>query len=684
MWRAAVVVAGCTTVAGRDVSASKVTPIEKVMELMKKLSSQISAEGKKEAEQYDKYACFCKEQADEKLYNIEKSEKIIKKQTAKISKLETEIAELNSDINALTTLIEEKEAAIKAAEDLRAEQHEKYLATDADMQAAIKAIKGAIKALKDSKGNLKGDADADFMQIKALAGQVLKVVHPRLLSQKQHAALVQISEPGKAHAFEYQSNDIIAVLEGLKDEFLQNKKDLDESEFETNAAFERKRLGLQNEVKFANKDKNEKEAILEAKSEELHMTEDEKQQETDAKNADQAFLDTVTSDCEAKAAAWDQRSKARADELTALADALTTLEEGAANQYSANKKLNLAQKSTSFLQLSGTSSQSLQLAATTGASQLLAKVAKSLHSPVLSVTAMKVKLMADHFVKVRAIIKDLISKLEDDAEAEATQKGFCDTNMAAALADRDTGNAQIEEAMATISKLTAEKDQLNQEIEDLKKAIAENLKALNEATELRNSEKADNEATIETADEGKTAVELAINILKEFYDNAFIQTGKYVPPNADRSGMTVADRAPEVFKSEEYHGSQGASKGIMGLLDVILTDFERTIDTTETSEDTAQTGFEAFEADTKTDNEDKEDEINTKEGRISDIEDELVETEEDKEDATTLKTNALTELKKLKPMCVEGEETYAQRVAKREKEIQALKDAQQMLDEWQK
>jgi len=683
MWRAAVVVAGCTTVAGRDVAASKVTPIEKVMELMKKLSSQITAEGKKEAEQYDKYACFCKEQADEKLYNIEKSEKIIKKQTAKISKLETEIAELNADINALTTLIEEKEAAIKAAEDERAEQHDKYLATDKDMQAAIKAIKGAIKALKDSKGNLKGDADTDLLQVKALAGQVLKVIHPRLLSQKQHAALVQISEPGKAHAFEYQSNDIIAVLEGLKDEFLQNKKDLDETEFETNSAFERKRLGLQNEVKFATKDKNEKEEILEAKTEELHTTEDEKAKETDAKNADQSFLDTVTTECEQKAHDWDQRSKARSDELKALSDALTTLEEGASNQYSANKKLNLAQKSTSFLQLSGTSKQSMQMAATTSASQLLAKVAKDLHSPVLSVTAMKVKLMADHFVKVRAIIKDLIQKLEDDAEAEATQKGFCDTNMAAAISDRDTGNAQIEEAMATISKITAEKDQLNQEIQDLKKAIAENLKALNEATELRNSEKADNEVTIETAEEGKTAVELAINTLKEFYDNAFIQTGKYVPPNADRSGKTVADRAPEVF-SGDYHGSQGASKGILGLLDVILSDFERTIDTTEDSEDTAAASFATFESDTKTDNADKEGEIDTKEGRISDIEDELVETEEDKGDATSLKENALTELKKLKPMCVEGEETYAQRVAKREKEIQALKDAQQNLDEWQK
>merc|ERR1719335_1854459 len=96
-------------------------------------------------------------------------------------------------------------------------------------------------------------------------------------------------------------------------------------------------------------------------------------------NADQAFLDTVTSECETKAHDWDQRSKA-------LADALTTLEEGAANQYSANKKLNLAQKSTSFLQLSGTSTQSMQLAATTGASSLLSKMAKTLHSPVLSIS----------------------------------------------------------------------------------------------------------------------------------------------------------------------------------------------------------------------------------------------------------------------------------------------------------
>jgi len=662
----------------------KVTPVEKVMQLMKKLGADIEAEGKKEAKQYDKFACFCKENADEKLYNIEKSEKKIGKLTAKISKLSTEITTLNADINALTTLIENKEAEVKTAEELRATQHESYLGADGDMQAAIKALNGALKALKQSKGSMEGDADVDLAQI---GSRVLRVMHSNsrvVPSQKQMDALLQMSKkPG--HAFEFQSNDILSVLENLKDEFLANKKELDEEEFQTNSDFEKKRLGLLNEIKFADKDKKEKEGILEAKSEELSKTQEDKDEETGAKNADQAFLDELTTECETKAQAWDERSKARSGELTALSEAVDSLESGAADQYSANKKLNLVQRGTSFLQRSLENSESetaLQATASLRAGKAIMAAAFKLKSPALTMVAMRVKVAADHFVKVRAVIHDLINKLEDDAEAEATQKSDCDESMQSALNDRDRANAELEAAMAELNKLGSEKDTLAREIQELKDAIAANLKSLNEALELRNTEKEENEATIETADEGKSAVELAINILEQFYDNAFLQTGgKYVPPNADREGKTVADRAPEVSLGSS---KQGESKGIIGLLDVILSDFERTIETTRDEENSAQAAFDTFESDTKTDNNAKDGEISTKENRVSDIEDLLVESGEDKENSETLKANALKELQKLKPMCVEGEETYEQRVQKRQKEIEALKEAQDMLNDWQK
>jgi len=216
-----------------DNAANKVTPVEKVMELMKKLSAQVAAEGKKEAEQYDKFACFCKEQADEKLYMIEKSRAIIKKQEAKIKKLEGEINSLNGEISTLTSVIDTKKAEIKTAEELRAKQHAAYSKTDGEMSSAISAIVRAIKALKDSKKDVKGDAKLDLLQIKALAMTLTGEY-----AQKATAALSQLDGP---HAYEYQSNDIIAVLENLKDQFLENKKELDEDEFETNSAFERKK-----------------------------------------------------------------------------------------------------------------------------------------------------------------------------------------------------------------------------------------------------------------------------------------------------------------------------------------------------------------------------------------------------------------------------------------------------------
>merc|ERR1719284_1603913 len=81
--------------------SAKVTPMEKVIGLMKDLSAKVAEEGKKEAAQYDKFACFCKEQADEKLYAIEKSEAKIADLKAEIKELNGDIAELNTDISDL-------------------------------------------------------------------------------------------------------------------------------------------------------------------------------------------------------------------------------------------------------------------------------------------------------------------------------------------------------------------------------------------------------------------------------------------------------------------------------------------------------------------------------------------------------------------------------------------------------
>ena len=285
-------------------------------------------------------------------------------------------------------------------------------------------------------------------------------------------------------------------------------------------------------------------------------------------------------------------------------------------------------------------------------------------------------------MKVRGIIKDLLARLEEDAAAEATQKGFCDKSMTKAITRRDEEQSGIESKNAEINSLTAKIQELTEEVATLSKQISENKKALNEATELREEEKAENEVTVADATAGKAAVESAISVLKGFYENAFVQV-KYTPPNSDRSGKTVSDLAPETFANDKYSGSQDSSKGIIGLLEVILSDFDRSIAAVTDEEETNQGEYDKFKQENEDDTEEKENSVTKKQGTIKDTESDIVDMKDALSSADESLKSALSELEKLHSMCVAGEESYAERVAQRNKEIAALKEAHAILEDWQ-
>jgi DNA repair exonuclease SbcCD ATPase subunit len=672
--------------------------MEKVITLLKSLSAKVTAEGKKEAAQYDKFACFCKEQADEKLYSIEKSEAKIADLKAEIKELDTAIAELNSEISTLSTDISGWEKEIKDKTDKRNGEHDEYLVKAKDMNEAIDACGAAIDALKDSKSSMKG-AKVDFAQVQKATGSLIAALSskPVLTTAPGAVALVSKLSSEQAPKFEYQSNDIIATLDGLLKTFKKMKKNLDIQEHDINSAFESAVLGLNNQKKFAEQERAEKEAIVEGKTEKMNAAKDDKDEETKDKDADDAFMKEMTTKCEDTALLFDQRSKTRADELTALSDATAELEKGAVPNFGANKKLVgiqrkavvkkafIAISEASFVQISNVEHNKA------GKEVVLKKVYDFLHgaagrsgSTALASVSMRIMMAEDHFVKVRALIKDLISKLKADAQSEATQKGVCDKNMKKATSDRDSANSQLEVAQSKITTLTAKKNDLANSISTLQGQIAELQKALLEATELRNDEKAENEKTVDMSQEAIESVKLALSILQSFYNKAMLaQTGKYTPPNADRSGNTVGDLAPEVFDSK-YKGSQSESKGIVGILEVILSDFERTNGDAKSDESKSKAEFEKFEKDTKEDVETKEGSIKKADGELSDAKSDILDQEKALSDAKDLLESSLKALEDLHAMCVAGEETYAERKKKREEEIEALKEAMTILDEWQK
>merc|ERR1719487_619124 len=223
----------------------------------------------------------------------------------------------------------------------------------------------------------------------------------------------------------------------------------------------------------------------------------------------------------------------------------------------------------------------------------------------------------------------------------------------------------------------AKRDKLIEEIDLLTTEITELTDSLATITKARTDESAENEATISEANEGLEAIEEAIDVLSKFYKTAEkAAAASFVQKKAvQHKASGVDEDAPDAGFDEKNKGGQSASTGILGMMDVIKSDFERTISETEKQEKQANREFLEFETTSKVS-------LGTKKVGKSAKEAELTETKADLQEAgDALKEKqgaldkSLQELIELQPACIDTGMTYQEKVAKREAEIESLKQA---------
>merc|ERR1719316_2049765 len=148
----------------------------------------------------------------------------------------------------------------------------------------------------------------------------------------------------------------------------------------------------------------------------------------------------------------------------------------------------------------------------------LEQKAGSIGSRLLALVASKAA--ADPFTKVKKMIKDMITKLMEEANEEASHKAFCDTEMGTNKQTREKKTEVSETLTADIEELTADIQKLASEIGELGAQVAEIDAAVMKATADRNDEKAKNQASLSDSKMGAEAVAKALAVLKEFYEKA--------------------------------------------------------------------------------------------------------------------------------------------------------------------
>merc|ERR1719159_1840738 len=246
--------------------------------------------------------------------------------------------------------------------------------------------------------------------------------------------------------------------------------------------------------------------------------------------------------------------------------------------------------------------------------------------------------------------------------------------MSKAKQTRDYKADEIEQLNGALASNEASRDKLTEETTTLSAEIKALEDDLAKATKQRKEEKEENEATIKEAEEGKDAVKMAIEVLSKFYAKAKDAKVEFTQGPAD-------DMPDSGFASgEAYTGKQAASGGILGMLEVILSDFERTIKETIAEEAKAAQEFLEYKRKTKMSIMTKTKALEAKESERDSVVSQIESDMEGMLSAQEFLDQAITELIELHKACVDTGMSYAERAALREQEIEALKKALCILD----
>jgi chromosome segregation ATPase len=293
----------------------------------------------------------------------------------------------------------------------------------------------------------------------------------------------------------------------------------------------------------------------------------------------------------------------------------------------------------------------------------------------------------DPFAKVKNLIQELIERLLAEAAEEANHKGWCDKEMSSATIQRDEKAEEIKELNTKLEVSEARRAKLRELVATLEKELEKLEKSMSEADDLRAKEKEENEATIEEAKEARDAVADAIQTLERFYKTAakneallVVQAREAMKSHrasllAQRTKASPEEDAPDAGFDDSYSGDQGGSSGVIGMLEVVKSDFERTISETEKNEQDAEADHREFGT---TSGKSKATKETAKEEHEAALRDADAADEEDRSSLVSAQdalNKALGELDSLHKACIDDGQSPEEKAQQREEELEALKQA---------
>jgi len=545
--------------------------------MLQNMQTKITAEGAKKEKMFDAYMCYCNN-ADGTLgksisdaeTKIPQVESFISEGAASKKQLEAELKE------AQVGRVEAKDA-IASATGIREKEAAAYAKVKADAESNIGALDKAIPAIEKGMGGA-------FLQTSS-AAVLRELSETANIIPADRDLLASFLSEGSNYA--PKSGSIVGILKQLHDEMSKDFADATAAENSAIGSFDSLVASKKKEIDALTKAIESKTMRIGELGVKLAEAENDLEDTKEGLAEDRKFLADLDKNCELKKTEWAAYQKMQATEMVALADTIKVLNDDDALELF---KKTLPGSASSFVQVKVTSAAMRQQA-------MHVLKAGHKHDPRLDLIELAMHGGKMGFDKIIKMIDDLVVDLKAEQGVDDDKKKYCLAEFDKAE-DKAKGLAldisDLEKAIAdgeeSISALKSEIAALQDGIKALDKSVAD-------ATDTRKKEHDDYVETLAANNAAKDILGFAKNRLNKFYNPKLYKA----PPKRELAAMAqvngVAAPPPPPAADLSYKKSGEESGGVIAMIDLIVADVDKEIQTMEVDEKDAQKDYEGFMAD---------------------------------------------------------------------------------------
>lgn len=689
---AAAILLVATGVTGIDLS-----PVTRVVQLLKGLQEKTEVQHKKEEDLYETYVCWAKSVITSKTASNEKAK-------SRIDSLETYVTDLKAGRIELTSERAdlEKEIAglhddIETAEGLRKKEKEDYEAAKGEMGAAIDALKEAIKVLEEAtkESSLVSvrsrlNAESQSMDMRMAQGQALEravELGEEFLSRGDAVFLKRLINGDvptrdwkklnrKADfkaKYKARSGDIQKTLNGLLETFSGNLKEADAKEKKAKEEHETLMKSKKDQLSKAQEALEKMEVEGGAKGLTVEEAKSEiKDLKTQVKN-DEGYIKEVKGEFEKKKKEWKERQEVRSKEQEAISKAIAILHSDDARDLF-KKSFESHGEGSRFMLLQESETTALSWRRQQAKAVILnaARAAKDSRLVALASAAGKASKGFDVVIKK---IDEMLELLKKEEEEDKKIKEECEKTREKDTAAAIVLSREMDELTDKVEKLESEIEEIEKEIDEKNEEIKEIKKELKEATTIREDEKAEFK---ESKKDDEAAAELVGNakeVLADFYkENAFLQQQ---PQFVSKAGE--APPPPPKTWDDPYKGKQEESQGIVSILELIEEDIKDDISKAKKAEKEAQEKYDKLKEESEKSIKDLTEAVDKLKGDRASKKKDVVDAEAEKKTKDGELKSLMEKIKEAEPGCDFFAVNFKTRNADRTLEIKGLEKAKEIL-----